>query len=75
MDARELRWAAGARGLLRWAAGARGARRRVESIMASLLGQVCTAPLIGGFGCDALTPLETNDFCKLHRLSARDEYL
>ena len=41
--------------------------------MASLLGQVCTAPLIGGFGDDALTLLDTNASCKLHRLSARDE--
>ena len=53
--------------LLRASARRKGAvlRRRVESIMASLLGQVCTGPLVGGFGGDASTLLETNVSCNV----------
>ena len=57
---------------LRASARRKGAvRRRVESIMASLLGQVCTAPLIGGFGGDALTLLETNVCCNVLPMAVR----
>ena len=72
MDARLLRASARRKGAVLRRKGA-VLRRRVESIMATLLGQVCTAPLIGGFGGDASTLLETNVSCNLHRLSARDE--